>query len=74
MCHNEINKLELPMPIKDGEHFVTFENKEDLLEKVKFYLENKDLRKRIALNGRQVLEKYYSPKNHGNEILKKIFS
>ena len=26
-----------------------------------------------SLNGRQVLEKYYSPKNHGNEILKKIF-
>lgn len=74
MCHNEINQLELPLPIKDGEHFVTFENKEDLLEKINFYLKNSDLRSKIALNGRQTLEKYYSPKNHGDKILKKIFS
>jgi|TARA_B110000444_G_C18768235_1_gene561152 hypothetical protein len=74
MCHNEINQLELPLPIKDGEHFVTFENKEDLLEKINFYLNNKDLRSKIALKGRQALENYYSPKNHGEEVFKKIFS
>ena len=74
MCHNEINKLELPIPIKDGEHFVAYQNKEDLLEKINFYLKNDHLRSKISLNGRETLVKYYSPKNHGDFILKKIFS
>ena len=32
------------------------------------------LRQDIALNGRRTLEEYYSPKKHGDFILKKIFS
>ena len=74
ICENSINQLELPIPLKDGKHFVTFDNKEDLLEKIKFYLENEKLRLDIALNGRRTLEEYYSPKKHGDLILKKIFS
>ena len=74
ICENSINQLELPIPLKDGKHFVTFDNKEDLLEKIKFYLENEKLRQDIALNGRRTLEEYYSPKKHGDFILKKIFS
>ena len=73
ICENSINQLELPIPLKDGKHFVTFDNKEDLLEKIKFYLENEKLRHDIALNGRRTLEEYYSPKKHGDFILKKIF-
>ena len=74
ICHNEINKLELPIPIKDGEHFITYQNNEDLLEKINFYLKNDHLRSKISLNGRETLVKYYSPKNHGDFILRKIFS
>ena len=74
ICENSINQLELPIPLKDGKHFVTFDNKEDLLEKIEFYLENEKLRQDIALNGRRTLEEYYSPKKHGDFILKKIFS
>ena len=74
MCHNEINQIELPLPIKDGEHFVTFEKKEDLLEKINYYLKNEHLRSKISLNGRETLEKYYSPKNHGNFIINRIFT
>ncbi len=74
MCESSINQLELPLPLKENEHFVSFENKEDLLEKIKFYLKNEKLRLSIALNGRRVLEEYYSPKKHGNIILKKIFN
>ena len=73
MCHKEINQIELPIPIKDGEHFVSYENKEDLLEKITFYLKNDNLRSKISLNGRETLETYYSPKNHGDSILNKIF-
>ena len=73
MCERSINQVELPIPIKDGKHFISFENNEDLLEKINFYLKNKDLRFNIALNGRRLLEEYYSPKKHGDFILKKIF-
>ena len=73
MCEKSINELDLPLPLKEGEHFVSFDNKEDLLEKIYFYLKNKNLRCEIAQNGRKILEEYYSPQKHGNLILKKIF-
>ena len=74
MCEKSINQLDLPIPLKEGKHFVSFDNKEDLLEKINFYLKNRNLRCDIALNGRKLLEEYYSPKKHGNLILKKIFN
>ena len=74
MCEKSISQLDLPIPLKEGKHFVSFDNKEDLLEKINFYLKNKNLRCDIALNGRKLLEEYYSPKKHGNLILKKIFN
>ena len=73
ICDKEINEIELPLPIKDGEHFVTYENEEDLYEKINYFLKNDNLRSEIALNGRKQLEKYYSPKKHGENLLKKIF-
>ena len=73
MCDKQINQIELPIPIKDGEHFITYENHNDLLEKINFFLKNKDLRSKIALNGRKQLEKYYSPKNHGKILFERIF-
>ena len=74
ICENSINQLELPLPLKDGKHFVSFKNKEDLIEKINFYLENNVLRNEIALNGRKVLEEHYSPKKHGEFLINKIFS
>ena len=76
ICQNSINELELPLPLIDGKHFVSFDNKNDLLEKINFYLKNTELRNEIAINGRRVLEENYSPKMHGkflfNQIFKKI--
>ena len=71
--NKSISQLELPIPLEEGKHFVSFENKEDLIKKIDFYLSHQELRKEIALNGRQLLEKNYSPKKHGDEILNKIF-
>ena len=73
LCQNSINELELPLPLVDGKHFVTFESKEDLVEKISFYLKNNSLRNEIALNGRKALEEYYSPKKHGEFLFSKIF-
>ena len=74
ICQNSINELELPLPLIDGKHFVSFKNKEDLLEKINFYLKNDKDRNEIALNGRKVLEENYSPKKHGEFLFSKIFS
>ena len=74
LCQSSINELELPLPLVDGKHFVSFKNKEDLIEKINYYLENNVLRNEIALNGRKVLEEYYSPKKHGEFLINKIFS
>jgi len=74
LCQNSINDLELPFPLIDGKHYVTFESKDDLIEKIRFYLKNASLRNEIALNGRKVLEEYYSPKKHGEFLFSKIFS
>ena len=73
MCEKSINKIELPLPLQEGKHFVTYEDKFDLYEKIKFFLKNEKIRKSISLNGRYVLEKYYSPKKHGEMFLNKIF-
>ena len=44
-----------------------------MIEKIDFYLKNKELRNEIALNGRKVLENHYSPKKHGEFLVSKIF-
>tara|TARA_Y100000591_G_scaffold328923_1_gene356445 strand:- start:362 stop:1369 length:1008 start_codon:yes stop_codon:yes gene_type:complete len=74
VCQSSINDLDLPLPLLDGKHFVSFNNKDDLEEKINFYLKNDKSRNDIALNGRRVLEKHYSPKKHGEFLLSKIFS
>ena len=74
LCQSSINDLELPLPLVDGKHFVSFKNKEDLIDKINFYLKNNRLRNEIALNGRKVLEEHYSPKKHGEFLISKIFS
>jgi glycosyltransferase involved in cell wall biosynthesis len=74
LCQSSLNDLELPLPLVDGKHFVSFKDKEDLIEKINFYLRNNTLRNEIALNGRKVLEEHYSPKKHGEFLMSKIFS
>ena len=73
LCSSKINSLELPIPFQDGKDYITFNGIEDLFEKIEFYLKNKKIRQEISLNARNTLEKYYSPKKHGKEILNKLY-
>ena len=57
---------------EDGEDYVSFSSKEDLLEKIDYYLKNSEERIRIAENGMRKIEKCYNPKIYWNSILKKI--
>ena len=52
-------QAEIPYYFKDGEDLVCFDGLEDLCEKVGYYLEHEEERKRIAWNGyRKVREKH----------------
>ena len=52
-------QAEIPYYFKEGEDFVCFDGLEDLCEKVGYYLEHEEERKRIAWNGyRKVREKH----------------
>lgn len=52
-------QAEIPYYFKEGEDLVCFDGLEDLCEKVGYYLEHKEERKRIAWNGyRKVREKH----------------
>ena len=52
---------------------MSFDNKNDLLEKISFYLKNAELRKKISISGRKKLENNYSPLKHGKLIESKLF-
>ena len=47
MCSSKINEIDLPINFIDGEDFVSFDNENDLLEKIGFYLKNADVRKKF---------------------------
>lgn len=52
-------QAEIPYYFKEGEDLVCFDSLEDLCEKVEYYLEHEEERKRIAWNGyRKVREKH----------------
>jgi spore maturation protein CgeB len=61
-----------PEFLKDGEDFVSYENTNDLLDKIEYYLKNEDEREEIAKNGYETICKHYSTET-GNKKLKSIF-
>jgi len=63
-----ITEVKLPFEALDGKHYVTFENKRDLIEKIRYYLKNPDKRNDIIINGRQLFEREYNFKKHGQYI------
>lgn len=52
-----------------GEDFVYFENKEDLVSKVNYYLKHEDERKIIAENGYKKVKEYHSFQSRVDEML-----
>ena len=56
----------------EGIDYAAFSSKEDLLKKIRYYLENEDERLKIAENGRKKCLKYYNSKVYWNTVLSKI--
>ena len=66
-----MDTLELPLFFKNGEDLVWFEDENDLVEKVRYYLEHEDERKKIARKGYEKVRKFHTYNVRINEIAEK---
>lgn len=62
---------ELEKLYEDGIDYISWKDKDDLLKKVRYYLEHDDERNQIALNGHTKTIGKYSAKSFWEEVLKK---
>ena len=58
--------------LKPGVHYVEFENETDLVEKIKYYLENEEERRYIAEKGHKIYKKKFNATVFWNEIMEKL--
>lgn len=56
----------------DGEDYISFSSKEDLLNKIKYYLANDDERKKIARSGRMKCLDVYNGQSFWNIVFEKV--
>ena len=54
----------------DGKEYVSFRNKDDLLEKIEYYLKNDEKREEIALAGMEKTHKNYLASHRALKIKK----
>lgn len=69
MSSPSIRDVELPMPLEEGKHYVAFDDMDDMVEKIRYYLSHEDERLKIAAAGKRLFDEYYNPERHGQEIL-----
>lgn len=58
---------------EDGKDYVSFYSKEDMLNKIAYYLEHEDERKQIAHNGQEKVSKEHTYDIHLKEMLDLVF-
>ena len=67
-----IRDLTLPLNAREGEHFVVFEDIQDLRNKLLFYASNDREREGTAKAARSMFLRDYNPVKHGEQIRKAI--
>ncbi len=65
-------RLSRPEMFEQGKHLVSFENKNDLLEKIRYYLENQEEREQIAQAGMELALARHTYLNRARELLEKV--
>jgi hypothetical protein len=68
ICSPNIKEQELPLPVEEGKHYVTYNDVDDLVEKVRYYSKHNEERLKIAMNGRNMFEEFYDIKKNGEYI------
>lgn len=72
MSGKSLRELALPLRVREGEHYVAFEDLDDLRDKLSHYARDDAERERIAEAGRTMFSRDYDPARHGEEIRKAI--
>ncbi|MCA9361424.1 glycosyltransferase family 1 protein [Candidatus Kaiserbacteria bacterium] len=67
-----INSQELIIPVVDGVHYVSYKNTEDMLDKIRYYIEHEDERVKIAKEGKKIFDEFYDPIKHGQTLLARL--
>ena len=62
-------KIQIPNPPVAGIHFVSYNNEEELKDKIKYYLENEQERALIAKQGYEYVLKYHTSKERAKYLL-----
>jgi len=63
-----IRPLRLRAPLVEGQDYVAFDDMDDMMDKIRFYLANTEARDTIARNGRAAYERLYDVDAHAREI------
>ena len=58
---------------KDGEHFVSFENEQDLVNKIHYYLQHPEEAKAIACNGYTEYKRRHTPQEKIKELMAYLY-
>ncbi|PIQ73285.1 hypothetical protein CO026_02725 [Candidatus Kaiserbacteria bacterium CG_4_9_14_0_2_um_filter_41_32] len=72
MSGPSIRDLDLIIPLEENVHYVAFNDLDDMVEKIRYYLAHKDERQKIALAGKKLFDEYYNPKLHGQTLLARL--
>lgn len=67
-----VNQVKLPFEAIDGKHYVTFDNKNDLVDKIRYYRDHTEEREEIVRNARNLFVEEYNFQKHGEYILNSL--
>jgi len=65
-------KLSMPEIFEQAKHLVSFDDKEDLVGKIEYYLKNEEEREQIAQAGMELALKKHTYLNRARELLEKV--
>ena len=65
----ETKNIQIESLFEDGRDYISFTSKEEMLDKINFYLQNDKIRNEIANNGRQKVLSIYSRENFWYKVL-----
>ena len=68
MSAPSIRGLDLPLSAQEGTHYISYDDTDDLIQKIRHYVEHPDERQKIADNGENMFASDYNPQKHGTYI------
>ena len=63
-------QLDMQMYFEEGKNIVTFNNLLEMKEKAEYYLSHENERKKIALEGREIVKEHFSFDKHLGDMFK----